>query len=306
MRKEKPLLKIKITAPGLRKGHIPIPLLVKICGEAQAAINRQAEALAGERSLRRGPVLAEVARDCTLDLVRLGEGSTTLEFVPASDQASLFPTNIEAVSAVGAALKFVATKRSKAPLPDIGVLDSLNSMGEVFDKGVKSLKWIVPAQNGNKRLEANFIPETRPKIQSRMQKVLPLADASISQGTTFEGLLELADGKVRIINPAAGSPTLLSFGEDKADNVFEARHKPVKVEVDAKTHKLKAIEITTPLEVFASEKVLVKDFFAGKTIDQLIEDQGVRPLEHLEALSGAIPDEDVDDFVAEIYRARER
>src|SRR5258707_532312 len=74
MRKEKPLLKIKITAPGLRKGHIPIPLLVKICAEAQAAINRQAEALAGERSLRRGPVLAEIARDCTLDLVRLGEG----------------------------------------------------------------------------------------------------------------------------------------------------------------------------------------------------------------------------------------
>jgi hypothetical protein len=94
-----------MTAPGLRKGHIPIPLLLKICGEAQAAINRRAEALAGERSLRPGPVLAEVARDCTLDLVRLGEGSTTLEFVPASDQISLLHTNIDAVSGVGPRLK---------------------------------------------------------------------------------------------------------------------------------------------------------------------------------------------------------
>jgi hypothetical protein len=115
----------------------------------------------------------------------------------------------------------VAQKRGKAPPLNIGVLDSLDSMGEIFDEGVEKLRWTVLARNGNKRVEADFVPETRPKIQARMQKILPLADTSKSQGTTFEGLLELADGKFKIINPAAGSPTLLNFGEDKADNVFD-------------------------------------------------------------------------------------
>jgi hypothetical protein len=302
MRKEKPLLKIKISAPGIRKGHIPVPLLLRICGEAQAAVNRQAAALADKRSLRPGPATAEVARECTLDLVRLGDGSTTLDFVPASDQQSLLPTSIEAVSGVGTALKFVTSKRAKSSPPDIGVLDSLNSMGHIFDKGVKKLQWIVPARNGNKRVVADFVPETRSKIQARMQQPLPLGaeSASAPEGTILEGLLELADGKCRIINPAVGVPTVLNFGEDKAENVYEARHKPVKVEIDAKSHKVKTIEITAAPDLLGRAQ-----FFAGKTIDQLIVDQGVHPITNLEALSGAIPDEDVDEFVADIYRARE-
>ena len=46
-------------------------------------------------------------------------------------------------------------------------------------------------------------------------------------------------------------------------------------------------------------------FFAPKSIDQLIAEQGIHQITDLEALSGAIPDEDLDEFVAEIYRSRE-
>ena len=41
-----------------------------------------------------------------------------------------------------------------------------------------------------------------------------------------------------------------------------------------------------------------------ETIEQLIAEQQVPPIADIANLSGAIPDEDVDEFVAEIYRDR--
>lgn len=301
MRKEKPLLKIKISGRGIKKGHVPVPLLLRICGEAQKAINRQAEALAGKRSLRPGPATAEVAQECTLDLVRLGDNSTTLDFVPNADQQSLLPIGIEAVSGVGAALKFVTRKRGKAPPPDVGVLDSLNNLGEVFDSGVENLQWIVPAYNGARRITAEFNAKVRPKLQAQLQQVLPLAPASsVSQPlSSVVGTLELGEGKGRIV-PAVGVPTQFSFGSDKAETVLEATQKPVRATVDPRTHKLQGIEITSPPTLHGD-----RGFFVAKTIDQLIAEQGIHPITDLKLLAGAIPDEDVDDFVADIYRDRE-
>jgi hypothetical protein len=303
MPKEMPLLKIRVVGRGLRPGHIPVPLLLKICGEAQKAINRQAEALAGKRSLRRGRPTAEVAQECTLDLVGLKKGSTTLAFVQASDQQSLLPIGMEAVSAVGAALKFVSRKRGDAALPDYGVLNSLNSLGEIFqgDSPIEKLQWIVPARNGTKRVSIEFNAKLLPKLKAHLQPELPLASGILATkpSSPLEGTLELTEGKGRIV-PAVGSPTPFNFGSDKAATVLEATLKPVKATVDPKTHKLQGIEITSSPTLHGE-----RGFFVAKTIDQLIAEQGIHPVTDLKLLGGAIPDEDVDAFVAEIYRDRE-
>ena len=47
-----------------------------------------------------------------------------------------------------------------------------------------------------------------------------------------------------------------------------------------------------------------RGFFSAKTIDQLIAEQGARPVYDLSVFAGAIPDEDMDEFVADIYRTR--
>jgi hypothetical protein len=47
-----------------------------------------------------------------------------------------------------------------------------------------------------------------------------------------------------------------------------------------------------------------RSFFEAKTIDQLIAEQGVHPVTDLSILAGTIPDEDMDEFVADIYRDR--
>lgn len=72
---------------------------------------------------------------------------------------------------------------------------------------------------------------------------------------------------------------------------------PVKTGVDPKTRKPERIEIQERPREESS-------FFAAKTIDQLIAEQGVRPAMDLTVLCGALPDEDVDEMVAEIYRDR--
>lgn len=42
----------------------------------------------------------------------------------------------------------------------------------------------------------------------------------------------------------------------------------------------------------------------SKTIEELILEQGVQPVADVSVFAGAIPDEDVDEFVSEIYRDR--
>src|SRR5436853_437147 len=41
----------------------------------------------------------------------------------------------------------------------------------------------------------------------------------------------------------------------------------------------------------------LSQFFSAKTIEQLIAEQGTQPITDLSLLSGAIPDEDLDEFV---------
>src|SRR5258708_4780082 len=61
---------------------------------------------------------------------------------------------------------------------------------------------------------------------------------------------------------------------------------------------------TTAHAVQVAAEGISLSFFTPRTIEQLIADQHVHPIANISILSGAIPDQDVDQFVAEIYRDR--
>src|SRR6266705_874511 len=66
----KPVLQLKVAGPGIRKGRVPVPELVRICQEAQNAINIQEE--------------------CTLELIGIhGNSPTTLDFDLRKPQLAL-------------------------------------------------------------------------------------------------------------------------------------------------------------------------------------------------------------------------
>jgi hypothetical protein len=48
------------------------------------------------------------------------------------------------------------------------------------------------------------------------------------------------------------------------------------------------------------------DFFAGKSLSELVREQGVGPIQDISSLAGGLPDdEDIDEMLEEIYRSRE-
>ena len=318
MGKEQPLLKIKISGPGVKPGRIALPVLHKICQEAQEAVNRQAQAIEVKASGK--PASEAVMRECTLELIALKKGSTTLDFGPASQQLSFLPEmqslGFEAVNAVATTLRAVSRRRGKWQPPDPDVLDALDDLGGIFKEGVKNLKWIAPSQNGHKTTTAEFVSATHEKIKRRKQESLslessaplvptvegpssvPAAIQSPIQESFLEGMLEATGGSVRI-TPLIGAPAVISYGADKAETVLEAMHKSVRIKLDKQGgRKLVDIEITADLDPGTAT------FFTFKSIDQLIAEQHIQPITDISVLSGAIPDEDLDDFLAEIYRDR--
>lgn len=77
--------------------------------------------------------------------------------------------------------------------------------------------------------------------------------------------------------------------------------KPVKVSAEAKTRKIEPVEIHREP---SSCSGLGAGFFEAKSIDQVIADQGVQPITDFAALCGALPDEQLDEMLEDIYSSR--
>ncbi len=280
---------------------MPIPILLKVCGEAQNAVNRQAEAAEGKRSLRPGPKIAVVKAECTLELFHLGKGSTTLDFASMAGEPSAqiplgFPLPIrseEAVSGVVSAIKELSKKRGQVAPQDLGVLDTLNKLGEVFDRGVTRVDLTIPRHNGSKRVSVKYTPEVYKRVsQSIAQQP---RNVSLQDEITVEGLLELAEGKCSI-SPTLGDKVVYAFNPEKADEVIGAMGKPVKAKINTRSKRIEGIEIQPP--PFGT------DFFAHKSIHQLIAEQGIKPIGDTSVFDGDLSDDDVDSLIAEIHQGR--
>lgn len=306
-RSVQPTLTLKVNGPDIRPGRIPIPDLLTILQHAQSAVNRQAEALEGRaQTLRPGPKIGKVQHECTLDLVSIGKGSATLGFDPAKPQASLphmATLASEAIATVAGALD--AFSKGKDANIDPGVLDSLKSMGELFNNGVRTIKWIVPARAGKRRITATF----NARVQARVVEKLKPPKA---RPMTIDGVLEMADFKPSDqrcrIHPTLGQPINCSFDARLADQVYNTLRKAVRIDgtaaVNSQTDKVESIAIShlTPLDPITVD---AGNFFQGWSLDQLARAQGVEPLHNPKVLAGGWPDdEDLDEVLTDVYQHR--
>lgn len=171
-----PLFKLRIEGPGVRRGAISVPDLIRICQAAQDAVNRQAEAKQGGQSLRPGPKSAVVYQECTLELTGIQKGSTILPFAFARSQQPLpeiASFGHEAVLEVATAIKELGNtsrrRRNPSPVIEAGLLDSLRAMGEVLDRDVTSIEWVVPG-NGHRPVKAVFDRRVRDRVVERIQR----------------------------------------------------------------------------------------------------------------------------------------
>ena len=304
------ILKLQLKGPGIRTGRIAIPELVRICEEAQNVMTRQAEAMQGRSTIHPGPTTNTIIEECTLELVGLKSGSTVLEFELARPQRKLDETasfGSDVVKEVANSIKTITLNRRRKPKAiDEGVLQAIYGLsGVVEGKKITEINWVAPIK-GKSPLKA---PVTRAVRQAAAKKLSQPRRARLE----VDGVLEMADfrhedRKCRIV-PAIRAPVTCTFSEEKADTIQGLLRKPVKIQGEASlqpiTQRVLSISIETiePLESLSLGK---GDFFSSRSIQSLAKIQDVQPIKKASDLAGGLPeDEDVDEFLDDIYRARE-
>ena len=303
-----PVLKVKVSGPGVAPGRIAIPDLTTICNQIQCAVNRQAEALEGLKSLRPGPFTAKAKVECTLEVLPFREGSTVLAFVLARPQIPIDQTltaGTEAIVEVAFAVESLCNGNKK--VIDAGVLNSLDGLGAVFErKAVSGLQFMVPKRLAKRRaIKARFTPKERDKVRQRIQA--PRTDTII-----VEGILEMVDFKpedhrCRII-PPLGSPVICSFDDDQESEIERSLRKPVRITgravIDPYGDRVEHLHIESIQDI---EPILLgsHEFHNRKSFRDLVKQQGVRPLTDLASLAGALNEADkIDELLEEIYSER--
>lgn len=307
-------LKVEVEGPGVHTKSIAIPDLLKICDAIQTAVHRQCEAMErpSAQTLRRGPITASAQEEATLELFGIVAGSTGLLFRYAKPQQPLpipgrtdFGT--EVLTKVAETIKQFERQKPPAVETDAGVLDSLSQLGEVLQRRtITRIKLNVPAHNGKSRtISATVNAAVFDRISARVK-------APTHQQLTIEGKLEMADfkdtGKLCRIHPPVGQPLQCLFEPELEDQVYGALRRPVRltgvVRLDPNTNRPQELKIEK-IEILDELLVGAKDFFASRSLEQLAEAQGVRPLTNPNELAGGWPnDENVDEFVHAIYESR--
>jgi hypothetical protein len=306
------ILQLKVHGPGVRSGRLPVPDLIRICQEMQNAISRQAEAIEGRKTIHPGPVALAIQQECTLELIGIRKGTTTLQFDLAKPQAPLFedaPTlAAEVVAELASTIKRFSNGASRDLYNEVspGVLNSLYNLGGVTaNHRISKIDWISPRKGDRKRISAPLTKLVTAKIATQLSRprLVPVV---------IEGILDMADfrpndRKCRI-DPALGTPTICEFDEELENTVYSLLRKPAKVTgagmVGPYGEKPDVIRIHT-ITALPSIELGKEMFYASPSMQELAAAQNVKPLKSAADLATKLPtDEDVDVMIENIYSSR--
>lgn len=304
-----PVLRLRVRGPGVQSGRISVPDLIKICQEAQNAVTRQAEALKGRKTIHPGPTIQQIRDECTLELIAIKKGSTRLDFALAKPQMHLPFEEIETFAAtviqeLTDSIKVLGNGNRKVDT-DPGVLGSIYALSSVVTPDrITGVEWIAPKRGNKRQLTAIVNTVVRERVAKRLS-------TPAKAPRQIDGILDMADFKPRDrkcrIDPAVGASVMCSFGPEHENRVQELLRHPVRARgvatIQPYTERIDLLEIES-IEPLPSLALGEGNFFASQSIQQLIESQGVKPIRNISVFAGIIPDEEIDDFISEIYQAR--
>lgn len=305
-----PVLRLKVTGPGIRKGRVPIPELVQLCREAQKAINKQAEVLKRKKTLHPGPTARSIQEECTLELIGItGNSPTVLEFDFRKPQRAMdFHEEFgqKALTAVGETINGV--RRANSHEFDPGVLYRLYELtGAITPKGIAKIEWMTTAgANGHRKwVTASITKLVRQKVARRLS-------GSRTAIAEVDGVMEMADFKkedfkCRIDSPVA-PPVECTFDPSRADEVYRLLRKHVHVTgratIKPYTEKIETLHIET-ISPLSPTSLSDESFFADVSLSELMDANNAKPISDPSVMAGGIPaDEDLDVMLSTLYDAR--
>jgi len=263
--------------------------------------------LKGRKTIHRGPTTAIIQQECTLELVGIKAGSTTLEFGLAKPQTHFEFKREFGVEVVGKVAATIGSLRNRVDdHVDPGVLLSVYRLsGLVEHDGISSIKWVTQRRNGHRPVS---VPITR-VVRERAAEKLSRPQKFVAQ---VDGVLNMADFKPTEkkcrIDPAIGASITCTFDAKDENQIYHLLKGPVRIKGEAivqpYTDRIETIHIQE-ISPLPSLSLGEGNFAANRSIAQLAEIQKVVPLKDPSILAGGIPeDENLDEFVEEIYRAR--
>lgn len=234
---QKPILRLKIDGPGMRKGRVPIPELILVCKEAQNAINKQAEVLRNRKTIHPGPTAQNIQDECTLELIGIhGNSPTTLDFDLRKPQRSLdFSEELGATAIREVATTISGLRKKNVDGFDPGVLLRLYSLtAAISPKLIKRIDWITPSHNGHRpKISATITKTVRENVAKRLS-------SPRKAPVEVDGVLEMADFKKEEfkcrIDPPIGTPVLCTFDPQRADEIYDLLRKYVRAKGTGTIH----------------------------------------------------------------------
>lgn len=194
---------------------------------------------------------------------------------------------------------------SKKTNVDPGVLGSIYGLGSVLTSGrITGVEWIAPKRGSTRRVTATVDTKVRERVAKKLSTPAKVA-------RYIDGVLDMADFKPRDrkcrIDPAIGAPVMCSFRAGHENLIQALLRQPVRAEgiaaVQPYTGRIELLEIS-PIEPLPSLARGGGNFLSSQSIQQLVEAQGIKPVRDVSTFGGIIPDEEVEDFISDIYQAR--
>jgi len=315
MKDDDPLLKIRFDGEAVGPGRIPVTHLLSFLANMNKALQRTGRVLAGEaESLRRGPQPRSIKEEIALDLVLLTHGSpaAVLGFERRQTDAALPGMDMGLDILEKALVGLTAVQAADDILPpgyDTGVLMAWRDAGTLFSKGITSINFTL--NHRETPLTTNLSPEGFARIQQRIK-------GPQTNIRTIEGRLLMADFKEHgtrcRVHPSAGEPVLCLFDEAQRDEVLDDILRYVRIVGEAKedpiTGKIASIKIHDierledregeAADLLPQGTPISRNFWDSPTLDELAQEQNVRPMADVRALFGTWPGEMGDGFEQDV------
>lgn len=309
MNRREPALTIKLTGPGIGEGRLALAEVVHVGRNLQAALERIALVLRGEaKSLKPGRRPADITELCRFDLVgfRAGSAILELELSGAERPFEIMDLGEAALDRMVEGLQRVSEGPSLPAGWDTGVLVAWRELGSILDRGVDRIE-----VSRTKQHAVSVVHYTRTVRDQIVQRICgPMHDSITIEGRLLMADFDEARRRCRV-HPSYGPPVACVFREDQREAILELLTKYVRVvgqaERDEEQGRVRVVKIADiePIEIPGDADG--GNFWEHPSVEGLAQRQAGRAIERPEDLAADVWDSDaeLDEFLADTYRARE-